>query len=181
MTQSEVGLIDNRYEIVIIRSLSPFYDLKYDYPKHPRYKLTGDADKKQMYPFREKFEQKQKEAEQKKVELEDKEIKQKSWRKKRDAQIIMDEKFAKASNAVPTESSGGALLFNPQDAEKDFATYSDRKMKIHDANLPVSFDADYEFADGKEISDAEFLNAASKVKMMTEEREELVVAEIPVA
>ena len=180
LTQSEVGLIDNRYEIVIIRSLSPFYDLKYDYPKHPRYKLTGDADKKQMYPFREKFEKKQKEAEQKKVELEDKEIKQKSWRKKRDAQILVDEKFAKASKAVPTESSGGAPLFNPQDAEKDFATYSDREMKIHDANLPVSFDADYEFADGKEISDAEFLNAASKVKMLAEESEELVVAEIPV-
>ena len=51
-------------------------------------------------------------------------------------------------------------------------------MKLYDANLPVSFDADYEFADGKEISDEEFLNAASKVKMLAEGSEELVEAVI---
>ena len=88
----------------------------------------------------------------------------------------MDGEFAKASKAVPNESSGGAPLFKPQDAAADFAEKANNGMKLYDANLPVSFDADYEFADGKEISDEEFLNAASKVKMLAEGSEELVEA-----
>ena len=35
--------------IVIIRGLDPFHDKKYDYPKHPKYALTGDADKSLIY------------------------------------------------------------------------------------------------------------------------------------
>ena len=35
--------------IVIIRGLDPFHDKKYDYPKHPKYALTGDADKNLIY------------------------------------------------------------------------------------------------------------------------------------
>ena len=178
LTQDEVGLIDNRYEIVMIRSLSPFYDRKYDYPKHPMYKLTGDADKKQMYPFREKFEQQQKEAEKKVVEQEDKAIKEKSWRDKKQKRLEMDAEYGKASKAVPDKSSGGAPLFKPQDAATDFAEKANNGMKLYDANLPVSFDADYEFADGKQISDEEFLNAASKVKMLAEENEAFVDAVI---
>lgn len=178
LTQDEVGLIDNRYEIVMIRSLSPFYDRKYDYPKHPMYKLTGDADKKQMYPFRQKFEQQQKEAEKKVVEQEDKAIKEKSWRDKKQKRLEMDVEYGKASKAVPDKSSGGAPLFKPQDAATDFAEKANNGMKLYDANLPVSFDADYEFADGKQISDEEFLNAASKVKMLAEENEAFVDAVI---
>ena len=43
---TELRTMDNRYCVVIIRALSPFYVKKYDYPRHPNYKYTGDADKK---------------------------------------------------------------------------------------------------------------------------------------
>ena len=41
----EIRTMDNRYCIVIIRALAPFYVKKYDYPRHPNYKYTGDAKK----------------------------------------------------------------------------------------------------------------------------------------
>lgn len=44
MAPNEVGKIDNRDCIVFIKGLDPIFDKKYDYPKHPNYKYTGDAD-----------------------------------------------------------------------------------------------------------------------------------------
>lgn len=42
---TELRTMDNKYCVVIIRALAPFYVKKYDYPRHPNYKFTGDADK----------------------------------------------------------------------------------------------------------------------------------------
>lgn len=175
MSSDEVAMLDKKYCIVMIKGNRPFLDRKFDYTKHKRYKETGDYTKKE-YPYREKLIALNNETEKKKVELEDKAIKEKSWRDKKQKLLEMDGEFAKASKAVPNESSGGAPLFKPQDAATDFAEKANNGMKLYDANLPVSFDADYEFADGKEISDEEFLNAASKVKMLAEGSEELVEA-----
>ena len=49
MNPDEVGNMDNSMCIVKIRSLDPFFTKKYDYPKHPNYHLTGDADDAQLY------------------------------------------------------------------------------------------------------------------------------------
>lgn len=49
MNPDEVGNMDNSMCIIKIRSLDPFFTKKYDYPKHPNYRLTGDADIKQRY------------------------------------------------------------------------------------------------------------------------------------
>ena len=49
MNPDEVGNMDNSMCIVKIRSLDPFFTKKYDYPKHPNYHLTGDADDSQLY------------------------------------------------------------------------------------------------------------------------------------
>ncbi len=45
----EVGRIDESDCVLLIRGLYPFYGKKYDYPKHPNYSLTGDADVKQCF------------------------------------------------------------------------------------------------------------------------------------
>ena len=41
---AEVSKIDNKYCLVMIRGLNPFYVKKYPWEKHPNYGLTGDAD-----------------------------------------------------------------------------------------------------------------------------------------
>lgn len=50
----EVGKIDERDCVLIIRGLQPFYGKKYDYPKHPKYSMSGDFDSKNCYinPYR---------------------------------------------------------------------------------------------------------------------------------
>lgn len=45
----ELGNISNKMCVIKIRSLDPFFTPKYDYPKHPNYKFTGDFDAKFKY------------------------------------------------------------------------------------------------------------------------------------
>lgn len=49
MMPDEISRMDTSYCILFIRGLFPFYGKKYDYPKHPNYKYTGDAHKKLKY------------------------------------------------------------------------------------------------------------------------------------
>ena len=49
MNPDEIGKIKNTHCIIKIRSLDPFLTPKYDYPKHPNYKYTGDGDSKNAY------------------------------------------------------------------------------------------------------------------------------------
>ena len=49
MNPDELGRMRNKNCIVSVRGLAPFYSKKYDYVKHPNYKLTGDKDKKLLY------------------------------------------------------------------------------------------------------------------------------------
>lgn len=49
LNPDELGNIDNKMCVIKIRSLDPFMTPKYDYPKHPNYKFTGDADPKNEY------------------------------------------------------------------------------------------------------------------------------------
>ena len=178
LTQDEVGLIDNSYEIVMIRSLSPFYDKKYDYPKHPKYSLTGDADAKQMYPFREKFEKLNAEAEEQKQKEKDKKLVTLSCRSKAQMRRDLEARCNSVARAPVTASSGGRPLLHPCDAEAEIAADPHRKETLIEANLPVSFDAAYEFNDGKEITDDEFLKAMTEIRIVCEGSENLVEANI---
>jgi len=49
LNPDELGNISNKNCVIKIRSLDPFMTPKYDYPKHPNYKFTGDADSKNEY------------------------------------------------------------------------------------------------------------------------------------
>lgn len=49
MTPDEIMRMPEDECILLIRGLYPFYDKKFDYPKHKNYPLTGDADKKLRY------------------------------------------------------------------------------------------------------------------------------------
>ena len=49
MLPEEVGMMDNQDCVIKIRGVEPFYDKKYDYPKHPNYHLTGDANPKYIF------------------------------------------------------------------------------------------------------------------------------------
>lgn len=45
----ELLRMDNKNCIVWVRGLQPFYTIKFDYPKHPNYPLTGDAKDEYLY------------------------------------------------------------------------------------------------------------------------------------
>ena len=55
MTPDEVSRMDNSECIIFIRSLQAFKTKKYNYPKHPNYKETGDADISNIYDYESKF------------------------------------------------------------------------------------------------------------------------------
>lgn len=49
MTPDELIHLDENECILMIRALNPFKTRKYDYPKHPNYKYTGDASANNVY------------------------------------------------------------------------------------------------------------------------------------
>ncbi len=49
MTPAELRTMDNKHCIYILRGLSPFYDRKFRYEKHPNYPRTADADSANLY------------------------------------------------------------------------------------------------------------------------------------
>jgi len=55
MSPDEVARMDNSECIVFIRGLQPFKTKKYDYPKHPNYKYTGDNKDDYLYDYESKF------------------------------------------------------------------------------------------------------------------------------
>lgn len=55
MTPDEVSRMDNKECIIFIRGLQAFKTQKYNYPKHPNYKKTGDAEIKNIYDYESKF------------------------------------------------------------------------------------------------------------------------------
>lgn len=55
MTATEISEMDTSDCIVFIRGLKPFFGKKYDYPKHPNYKWTGDAEDEYLYDVKKEF------------------------------------------------------------------------------------------------------------------------------
>ena len=49
MTMDEIRTMPPKSCLVFIKNVDPFYDKKYPLEKHPRYKFTGDADRKNMF------------------------------------------------------------------------------------------------------------------------------------
>ena len=49
LQMDEIARMDNSNCIVFLRGELPFFSKKYDYPKHPNYHMTGDANKKREY------------------------------------------------------------------------------------------------------------------------------------
>lgn len=52
MTPDEISRMDNNCCILFIRGLFPFFCHKYDYPRHPNYKWTGDNKDEYLYDYR---------------------------------------------------------------------------------------------------------------------------------
>lgn len=55
LTPDEVSRLSNDECILFIRGLQAFRTKKYDYPKHPNYKFTGDANDKNIYEYEKDF------------------------------------------------------------------------------------------------------------------------------
>lgn len=55
MTPDEISRMSTSDCILFIRGLLPFFGKKYDYPKHPNYQYTGDADESLLYDVKSEF------------------------------------------------------------------------------------------------------------------------------
>lgn len=49
MQPDEISAMDNMNCIIFIRGEAPFFSVKYDYPKHPNYDMTGDAHDEKLF------------------------------------------------------------------------------------------------------------------------------------
>lgn len=156
MSPDELGMMDNRYCIVQLRGEYPFFDKKYNYVKHPNYHLTGDANKKQIYPFRQIISEKKKEQE----ALAKAEAAQRAELKKKreNGRRRRDEEFAKFREAAAKEkqpvavSIAGHRCLRPQDAEQMEKKNQNMQEEFYDAFTPAAdnFDSEFEFRDGIE-------------------------------
>lgn len=176
MTQDEIGILDNSCEIVLIRSLRAFMDKKYDYPKHPNYHLTGDADKKQIYPFRQIYMEREKQ--QKMVAAQQAEVSKKReknrCRSNKDIAKFRDDK--KKEQQPIAVSLAGHKCLTPQDAEEVEKKNQNMQEEFFEAYAPATdnFDSDFEFRDGIEGYTLEDAIADCKELILRDE-EELVV------
>ena len=157
MTTGELGLMNNKYEIVMVRGVRPFYDRKFNYPRHPNYGYTGDANKKNIYNFREILAEK----EAKRIELKRQkyefEKRAEAERKKREHEFEMMRRNQKVQGKATKKSLAGRECLTPNDADVELKEDSNREEILVEANIPESFDALYEFRDGRECSIEEAL------------------------
>ena len=176
MTQDEIGILDNSCEIVLIRSLRAFMDKKYDYPKHPNYHLTGDADEKQIYPFRQIYmerEKQQKMVAAQQAEVSKKREKNRCRSNKEITKFLDDKKKEQQPIAV---SLAGHKCLTPQDTEEVEKKNQNMQEEFFEAYAPATdnFDSDFEFRDGIEGYSLEDAIADCKELILRDE-EELVV------
>ena len=178
LAPDEVGLIDNGYEIVMIRSMSPFFDKKFDYPKHPNYKFTGDADPKLIYPFRQIYTERNEKEKIEKQAKQKAEIERRLNRKKANAAAKYGIDMNAAMRKPSMVSAGGVKLLSQMDAGEELTKYSDDEQKLLESYLPPEFDADFEFRDGQTVTDEDFNAMLEKThKLMEEESVELLSAD----
>lgn len=107
MTPTEIGQMPTMDCLVMIRGLSPFYDQKYDYPKHPNYQYTGDANDKWVYDVKKEL------APIAKV----KPIPKHERRYQRHQEIRAAARKYREPNEVPNKSIKGAVLNNISDID----------------------------------------------------------------
>ena len=169
LTPDEVSLVDNRYCIVQIRGLKPFFDKKYKYEQHPHFNETGDGAKENMYPFRDIYRKRNEEAEAKKKQARlEKKLEAK---KQKEAQRQFDETrkriLASKKKGSIKQSSCGTKLLVQQDAGTELAKNPDRAEKLMESYMPAEFDSAFEFRDGRgDISDDEFLAVVEQSRVM---------------
>lgn len=174
LTPDEVSLVDNRYCIVQIRGLKPFFDKKYKYEQHPHFKETGDGAKENIYPFRDIYRKRNEEAEAKKKQARlEKKLEAK---KQKEAQRQFDETrkriLASKKKGPIKQSSCGTKLLVQQDAGTELAKNPDRTEKLMESYMPAEFDSAFEFRDGRgDISDDEFLAVVEQSRVMVAQEE----------
>ena len=176
MTQDEIGILDNSCEIVLIRSLRAFMDKKYDYPKHPNYHLTGDADKKQIYPFRQIYEEREKQREEAAAQQAEVKKKRENSRRRRNEEFAKFRDQKKKEQQPIAVSFAGHKCLTPQDAEEVEKKNQNMQEEFFEAYAPATdnFDSDFEFRDGIEGYTLEDAIADCKELILRDE-EELVV------
>lgn len=151
MSPDEISRMDNKNCILFIRGLLPFFSNKYNYPRHPNYKLTGDADDKLLYQFRDpkRFEIKKKE-------------------KKRSSKVR-----SVKPRPIREKTNGDVKTMQVQDVDMStISALGAKENTIEEVSKVVrlmpEFRADHEFADSEEFT-SNFLSENVTSDLITDE------------
>lgn len=174
LTPDEIGLLKNDYELIMIRSVRPFLDKKYDYPKHPRYKETGDANKKNFYPYRERFIEQRKARVVAAKKAAEKKRREEQEAKEREAAIRQSRIDFDTLRKPQEESMRGEQLLHSRDAYEEMESNPGRKEVLFDANYIDDFDSDFEFEDGQKLGDMDLKAALADVEVNLNEMDDAV-------
>ncbi len=149
MMPDEISYMDNENCILFIRGIHPFFGKKYDYPAHPNYKYTGDADDKYLFDVKANFNTSLTLNSQN-SEIEDKKEKLKAQNKREEQFNVskVERAHLNARKNLRQFSSAGLRLNQPEDivttltfmaeqSKKDgeFKTL-DQKTAYADSNIP---------------------------------------------
>ena len=149
MTPDEIARMDNKNCIIFIRGILPFFDKKYNYPKHKNYKLTGDASDDAMFIVSQRFHT----SPNNDIYIENIDmLKKEAQSSERDVLIIDDE------TKIRTRTEGNLETFVRKDVNEEFLA----ELGIYDEEdieetleIEEIFNPEHEFGDS-ELFDSDF-------------------------
>ena len=148
MMPDEIACMDNENCILFIRGLHPFFCKKYDYPNHPNYKHTGDANKDLLFSVKENFNTAAPAVEEDKADEAREKLKVQNRKSGTFNSAKMEQAHIQNQKAIRQVSAKGLRLNEPTDIlqtltllaeqsenERRFRTFHE-KTSLAEANMP---------------------------------------------
>ena len=148
MMPDEIACMDNENCILFIRGLHPFFCKKYDYPNHPNYKHTGDANKDLLFSAKENFNTAAPVVEEDKADEAREKLKVQNRKSGTFNSAKMEQAHIQNQKAIRQVSAKGLRLNEPTDIlqtltllaeqsenERNFRTFHE-KTSLAEANMP---------------------------------------------
>lgn len=124
ITPDELTNMDNENCVVFIRGEDPFFSKKYDYERHPNYKYTGDADKRNNLFVKDFFTEKPAE---KKSAMEIPTGKQIKVMAERTDTFYADRQIRRQQLGLAKQSAKGQPTYTPMDMRKAYESISGKE------------------------------------------------------
>lgn len=165
MMPDEISRMHTDYCILFIRGLYPFFGKKYDYPKHPNYKYTGDAHKSLKYDVAKEFNTEKQIVKPGPYAEEKRRIKIMSERAENRESEKVDRMEREIKKAPRTHSASGKKLYKDEALEETFVKSMVEKAVEKNTNT-IAVEEELEVSEGFALT---YDDAFSEFYMPTEE------------